>query len=97
MLELGEEKGLICLKKARKAVRMTCPRARDEEREELISQLMPGLWRRVRHWRPGAKSLDEYAEAAAFQSLKDSIHARRSSCDLLDRRAATLEDLRGLY
>ncbi|MGD0089924.1 MAG: hypothetical protein ABSE73_08395 [Planctomycetota bacterium] len=90
-------KGRICLRKAKKAVKITCPKAHPDMREELISRLMPGLWHRVRKWKPGPKSFGEYAENAAFQSLKDAFRKWHSSRDALDRRAAPLDDFTGLY
>jgi hypothetical protein len=86
-------RGRVCLRKARKAVRETCTSLGAEAREELVSALMPALWRRVRNWRPVDKSFTEFAEQSAFQSLKDYLRARHSSTDALDREPVGLEEL----
>jgi len=86
-------RGRVCLRKAQKAVRQTCISLGTEAREELVSALMPALWRRVRNWRPGDKSFTEFAEQSAFQSLKDYLRALHSSTDALDREAVGLEEL----
>ena len=83
-------RGRICLCKANKAVRQTCTTLRSEAREEMVSALMPALWRRVRNWRLRDKSFAEFAEQSAFQSLKDHLRRIHSSRDALDRMAVAL-------
>jgi len=86
-------RGRLCLRKAKKAVEQTCTSLALEAREELVSALMPALWRRVRNWRPGEKSFADFAEQSAFQSLKDYQRRVHSSADALDRKAVGLEEL----
>jgi len=86
-------RGRVCLRKAQKAVRQTCTALAAEAREELVSALMPALWRRVRTWRPRDKSFPDFAEQAAFQSLKDCLRRSHSSRDALDRAAVGLEEV----
>lgn len=85
-------RGRVCLRKAKKAVRETCTTLGAEAREELVSALMPALWRRVRYWRRGDKSFREFAEQSAFHSLKDYLRRLRTSRDALDRAAVGLEE-----
>jgi hypothetical protein len=83
-------RGLICLSKARKAVRETCGGLRPDVREELVSAILPSLWRRVRNWLPREKRFSEFAEQSAFQSLKDCLRRIHASKDALDRMAVAL-------
>ena len=83
-------KGRICLRKAQKAVRQTCTGLGAEAREELVSAILPALWRRVRYWRAGDKSFTEFTEQSAFQSLKDYLRTLHTSTDALDRAAVAL-------
>jgi DNA-directed RNA polymerase specialized sigma24 family protein len=76
--------GTLCLELTHAAASALAYTASADEREELVSAAIEGVWRRALKHRPGKQPLRRYIQQSAFHSIKDVLRKRRHSHDGLD-------------